>query len=158
MDRERAKVSSVTQKCLRASVVKAVCFLSGHRNMKIFFSGIGGSGVSAIAGFMAEKGHQTAGSDRLFDLYPEHHVCRKLKEKGIVIFPQDGSGIDGSTELAVFSTAVEKDNPDFMKADATRDNCQNAAAVSHRNSLGITALSLSQARAGNRRYRACWLS
>ncbi len=84
--------------------------------MKIFFSGIGGSGVSSIAGFMSEKGHQTAGSDRLFDLYPEHQVCRKLKEKGIAIFPQDGSGIDGSTELAVFSTAVEKDNPDFIKA------------------------------------------
>ncbi len=85
--------------------------------MKIFFSGIGGSGVSAIAGFMAEKGHQTAGSDRLFDLYPEHQVCRKLKEKGIAIFPQDGSGIDGSTEIAVFSTAVEKGNPDFLRAE-----------------------------------------
>jgi UDP-N-acetylmuramate--alanine ligase len=85
--------------------------------MKIFFSGIGGSGVSAIAGFIAGKGHQTAGSDRLFDLYPGHQVCRKLKEKGIAIFPQDGSGIDGTTELAVFSTAVEKDNPDFIKAE-----------------------------------------
>ncbi len=85
--------------------------------MKIFFSGIGGSGVSAIAGFVAGKGHQTAGSDRLFDLYPEHQVCRKLKEKGIAIFPQDGSGIDESTALAVFSTAVEKDNPDFKRAE-----------------------------------------
>lgn len=85
--------------------------------MKIFFSGIGGSGVSSIAGFMAGKGHQTAGSDRLFDAFPGHEVCRKLKEKGIAIFPQDGSGIDGTTELAVFSTAVEKDNPDFIKAE-----------------------------------------
>jgi UDP-N-acetylmuramate--alanine ligase len=85
--------------------------------VKIFFSGIGGSGVSAIAGFMTGKGHRTAGSDRLFDLYPEHQVCRILKEKGVAIFPQDGSGIDLSTELAVFSTAVEKDNPDFIKAE-----------------------------------------
>jgi UDP-N-acetylmuramate--alanine ligase len=84
--------------------------------MKIFFSGIGGSGVSSIAGFMAGKGHQIAGSDRLFDAFPEHQVCRKLKEKGIAIFPQNGSGIDGSTELAVFSTAVEKNNPDFIRA------------------------------------------
>lgn len=88
--------------------------------MKIFFSGIGGSGVSAIAGFMSEKGHQTAGSDRMFDLYPERELCRKLKDKGIAIFPQDGSGIDVSTELAVFSTAVEKDNPDFTKAEVLR--------------------------------------
>ncbi len=85
--------------------------------MKIFFSGIGGSGVSALAGFIAGKGHQTAGSDRLFDLYPGHQVCRKLKEKGIAIFPQDGSGIDESTDLAVFSTAVENDNPDFKRAE-----------------------------------------
>jgi UDP-N-acetylmuramate--alanine ligase len=85
--------------------------------VKIFFSGIGGSGVSSIAGFMADKGHQTAGSDRLFDAFPGHEVCRKLMEKGIAIFPQDGSGIDETTDLAVFSTAVEKDNPDFIKAE-----------------------------------------
>jgi UDP-N-acetylmuramate-alanine ligase len=31
---------------------------------KIFFSGIGGSGMSAIACFMADKGHMVVGSDR----------------------------------------------------------------------------------------------
>ncbi len=85
--------------------------------MRIFFSGLGGSGVSAIAGFMKEKGHRIAGSDRLFDAVPDHPLCRKLRDKGITIFAQDGSGIDGSTELAVFSTAVEKNNPDFIKAE-----------------------------------------
>jgi UDP-N-acetylmuramate--alanine ligase len=85
--------------------------------MKIFFSGIGGSGVSAIAGFMAGRGDQVAGSDRLFDAFPEHQVCRRLKERGIVIFPQDGSGIDGTVDLAVFSTAVERSNPDFIKTE-----------------------------------------
>ena len=84
--------------------------------MKIFFSGIGGSGVSAIAGFAAERGNSVSGSDRLFDRNPEHEICRRLRSKGITIVPQDGSGIDVSTELAVFSTAVEKDNPDYLKA------------------------------------------
>ncbi len=88
--------------------------------MKIFFSGLGGSGVSSIAGFMKEKGHQVAGSDRLFDSFPNHPLVRKLRDKGIAIFAQDGSGIDGSTKLAVFSTAVEKDNPDFLKAERLR--------------------------------------
>ncbi len=85
--------------------------------MKIFFSGIGGSGVSAIAGFTADRGLAVSGSDRLFDINPEHQVCRRLKSKGIRIFPQDGTGIDVSYDLAVFSTAVEKTNPDFIKAE-----------------------------------------
>lgn len=85
--------------------------------MKLFFSGLGGSGVSSIAGFMKEKGHLVAGSDRLFDVFPDHPLSRKLRDKGISISAQDGSGIDRSTELAVFSTAVEKDNPDFIKAE-----------------------------------------
>ncbi|MBI5675778.1 MAG: hypothetical protein HZC48_08160 [Nitrospirae bacterium] len=84
--------------------------------LKIFFSGIGGSGVSAIAGFMADKGHIIAGSDRLFDKNPDHPLKKTLKLKGINIFPQDGSGIDDTFDLAVFSTAVEHDQPEFLKA------------------------------------------
>lgn len=86
--------------------------------MKIFFSGIGGSGVSAIAGFMAEKGHAISGSDRLFDRVPDHPLRRMLEMNGIRITPQDGSGIDRSFDVAVFSTAVEKSNPDFMIAES----------------------------------------
>jgi UDP-N-acetylmuramate--alanine ligase len=85
--------------------------------MKIFFSGIGGSGVSAIAGFAAERGDSVCGSDRLFDANPGNEVCARLKAAGVAIFPQDGSGIDVSFDLTVFSTAVEKDNPDRLKAE-----------------------------------------
>jgi len=35
---------------------------------------------------------------------------------GITIVPQDGSGLDSSFDLAVFSTAVEPDNPEAMRA------------------------------------------
>ena len=85
--------------------------------MKIFFSGIGGSGVSAIAGFMADKGHTVAGSDRLFDRCISHPVRRRLEENGIRILPQNGEGIDRTFDFAVFSTSVEKGNPDFRKAE-----------------------------------------
>ena len=85
--------------------------------MRIFFSGIGGSGVSSLAGFMAEKGHYVAGSDRLFDLSAVHPLRNCLEENGVKIIPQDGQGIDVSFDLAVFSTSVEKDNPDFRKAE-----------------------------------------
>jgi UDP-N-acetylmuramate--alanine ligase len=85
--------------------------------LKIFFSGIGGSGLSAIAGFVADQRHSVTGSDRLFDGNPEHPLCKHLKANGISIVPQDGNSIDGSLDLAVFSTAVEKNNPDFSRAE-----------------------------------------
>ena len=83
---------------------------------KIFFSGIGGSGVSAIASFVADRGHAVAGSDRLFDRNPDHPICNILKGKGITIVPQDGTGIDASLDFAVFSTAVEDDQPEVKRA------------------------------------------
>jgi UDP-N-acetylmuramate--alanine ligase len=83
---------------------------------KIFFSGIGGSGVSAIASFVADRGHAVAGSDRLFDGNPDHPICNILKRKGIAIVPQDGTGIDASLDFVVFSTAVEDDQPEVKRA------------------------------------------
>jgi UDP-N-acetylmuramate-alanine ligase len=82
---------------------------------KIFFSGIGGSGVSAIASFMADRGHLVAGSDRSFDKEPDHPVCKILKAKGITIVPQDGSAINTLFDFAVFSTAVEDNQPELIK-------------------------------------------
>jgi len=84
--------------------------------LKIFFSGIGGSGVSAIACFMADRGQKVVGSDRSFDSNPKHPLYTILKSKGIVIVPQDGNGIDPSFDFVVFSTAVEHDKPEFAKA------------------------------------------
>ncbi|MBI4682720.1 MAG: hypothetical protein HY757_06430 [Nitrospirae bacterium] len=86
------------------------------KKYKIFFSGIAGSGVSAIASFMADKGHSIYGSDRAFDLNPDHALKKTLQSKKITIVPQDGKGMDGSFELAVFSTAVEPDQPEVLKA------------------------------------------
>jgi UDP-N-acetylmuramate--alanine ligase len=83
---------------------------------KIFFSGIGGSGMSALASFMAERGHNVIGSDRSFDSNPDHPICKILKNKGVTICPHDGSGIDSSFSFAVFSTAVENDNAEITKA------------------------------------------
>lgn len=90
------------------------------RRLKIFFSGIGGSGVSAIAQFISEKGHTVYGSDRAFETNPAHPALGPLKNMGIRIVPQDGLGMDGSFDFAVFSTAVEKDQPEFVRAKALK--------------------------------------
>ncbi len=76
--------------------------------MKIFFSGIAKSGMSAIAIFMAKRGHFVSGSDKLFDRNHHHPLFNIFINSDIRIFPQDGSGIDKSLETAVFSTAVKK--------------------------------------------------
>ncbi len=86
------------------------------RPLKLFFSGIGGSGVSAIASFMADRGHLIIGSDRAFDKDSQHPLKKVLQSRGMSIVPQDGSAIDGSFDCAVFSTAVEPDQPEVMKA------------------------------------------
>ncbi len=72
--------------------------------------------MSAIACFMHDRGHTIVGSDRAFDQNPSHTLYRGLTSKGITIVHQDGEGIDPSFDLAVFSTAVESDRPEFMKA------------------------------------------
>ncbi len=86
----------------------------------LYFSGIAGSGMSALALFMAHRGYKVSGSDRIFDQYKDHPLINTFNEAGIVITPQDGSGINPETELAVFSTAVEGDNPDYLKAKALK--------------------------------------
>ncbi|UCG78934.1 MAG: UDP-N-acetylmuramate--alanine ligase, partial [Nitrospirota bacterium] len=83
---------------------------------KIFFSGIGGSGLSAIASFLSERGHEVSGSDRAFDNDPGDFRIPLLKKLGIIIYPQDGSGIAPEIDRIVFSTAVEHDRPEYVKA------------------------------------------
>jgi len=84
--------------------------------LKIFFSGIAGSGVSAIAGFIAEKGYLIFGSDRAFDRDPGNQLKNIFQSMGITILPQNGNGIDDSFDLAVFSTAVERGHPEAIRA------------------------------------------
>lgn len=72
--------------------------------------------MSAMACFMADRGHSIAGSDRDFDGNPRHPVYKLLRSKGITLAPQDGSGLDKSFDFAVFSTAVESDRPEVIRA------------------------------------------
>ncbi len=91
-----------------------------NKPSKIFFSGIGGSGMSAIAGFMADRGNIITGSDRTFDENPSHALIDLLKRKGITIVHQDGTGINSEFDLIVFSTAVEKSQPEYQTAQSLR--------------------------------------
>ncbi len=68
---------------------------------------------------MADKGHNVFGSDRLFDNNAGHPLKSFFLSRGINVVPQDGSGLDSSFSIAVFSTAVEHGQPELIKARNT---------------------------------------
>ena len=81
--------------------------------------GIGGVGMSALAEALVSMGHAVSGADRLVDsaeraLWPPS--LARLMERGVKIFPDDGSGVDPSVERVVVSTAIEEDNPGLVRA------------------------------------------
>jgi len=79
------------------------------------FSGIGGSGMSAIAFYLLGRGRNVSGSDRLFDHGGGESIRAALEAAGASLFPQDGSALDEQTTLVV-STAVEADVPEVRRA------------------------------------------
>lgn len=80
--------------------------------MQIHFIGIGGCGMNGVAQLAAHAGHRVSGSDRATGL----EIFQCLEKLGITIVPQDGSGITERTDAVVYSTAIEADNPDLLKA------------------------------------------
>jgi len=78
----------------------------------IFFSGIGGIGMSALAQLMKEKGNYVFGSDR-----SDSPVAELLRRKGMdVIIGQEPENIRENTDLLIYSAAVPEDNPERVRA------------------------------------------
>ncbi len=82
----------------------------------IFFIGVAGAGMSAIAQYLAGIGKNISGSDRYFlpDTYNE--TKEKLTAEGINCFVQNGEGITSFTDLVVASTAIEDTVTEIQKA------------------------------------------
>jgi len=80
-----------------------------------FFIGIAGSGMSALAQFMAFMGKKVLGSDRLFVLEPQHPIKLLLKNLNIELFPQGEAFIPNDATVVV-STAIEDNVPELIKA------------------------------------------
>jgi len=82
----------------------------------IFFIGIAGSGMSALAQYLAGTGKTVSGSDRFFVAGEPNEARDKLEAERIKCFLQDGSGINSETELVIASAAVEETNVEIQKA------------------------------------------
>ena len=77
-----------------------------------FFSGVGGSGMSAIAQVLLHQGYGVRGSDRSYDQGHNEALYGYLKALGVQLFPQDGSGVTEGVDKLVVSSAVESTIPD----------------------------------------------
>lgn len=82
----------------------------------VFFVGIAGTGMSAIAQYLCGMGKSVSGSDREFGRSESNATQTQFERIGLRCFPQDGSGITAETQMVVVSTAIEESNLEYQKA------------------------------------------
>lgn len=95
-----------------------ICIMISSLNNinNIFFIGIAGTGMSAIAQYLSGAGYSVSGSDRYFKQGEYNETKEKLEAEHIKCFLQDGSGITAQTQLVVVSTAIEDTVYEVQKA------------------------------------------
>jgi UDP-N-acetylmuramate--alanine ligase len=86
------------------------------QNGDYFFCGIGGSGMTPLALIIQAQGGQVEGSDRALDQGRNGERFEFLRGRGVLLHPQDGSGIRRDSQTLVTSTAVEETVPDVKAA------------------------------------------
>ena len=87
-----------------------------HDFKNVFFIGVAGAGMSAIAQYLAGIGKKVSGSDRYFKEGGFNDTKTKLEAAGIQCFLQNGDGITHDTDLVVVSTAIEDTVFEVQKA------------------------------------------
>ena len=79
--------------------------------MNVYFIGIGGIGLSALARFLQFRGYTVSGSD-----VKSTPITKELEKEGIkVTIPQCSSAISGQ-DLVIYSAAVQNDNVEIQEA------------------------------------------
>jgi len=77
--------------------------------MKVFLSGIAGTGMSSLAGLFKQKGHQVMGSDNAF--YPP--VDKILENMKVRLFsPYSEKNIPGDVKLCIIGNIISRGNPE----------------------------------------------
>ncbi len=82
----------------------------------VFFIGIAGAGMSALAQYLKAAGKNVSGSDRFFGSGQAGGIREKLQTQGIHCYPQDGHGIHENIQLVVATSAIEETVPEMQKA------------------------------------------
>jgi UDP-N-acetylmuramate--alanine ligase len=86
------------------------------RCRSVHFTGIFGSGMSALAQYLRFQGIAVSGSDRLLASGDTASIRGALEGLGCAVVQQDGSGVGAGTDVVCVSTAIEESNPDIAAA------------------------------------------
>lgn len=82
------------------------------RQVRFHLIGIGGSGLSAIAGFLLERGYQVSGSDQR-----PNEATDALAERGVTIHRgHRAENVEGA-DIVLISSAVPEGNPEIAAAE-----------------------------------------
>ena len=81
-----------------------------------FFCGIGGSGMTPLALIIQARGGRVEGSDRALDQGRNTDRFDFLRARGMLLHPQDGSGVSRADQIVVTSAAVEETVADVQAA------------------------------------------
>jgi UDP-N-acetylmuramate--alanine ligase len=104
-------IKPYTQKKVLSDMIKSI-----HDFKSVFFIGVAGVGMSAIAQYLAGIEKNVTGSDRYFKEGGFNDTKEKLQAEGIQCFLQNGEGITNETDLVVVSTAIEDTVFEVQKA------------------------------------------
>ena len=78
----------------------------------IYFIGIGGISMSALAEIMLEEGIKVSGSDR-----SDSKIIKNLQKSGADIYiKHDSKNIGDDIDLVVYTSAIAEDNPELLRA------------------------------------------
>ena len=87
-----------------------------NQNTAYFFCGVGGSGMLPLAMIVQAAGARVAGSDRALDQGRTAPKFDFLRNAGVSLFAQDGSGITSADQTVVVSAAIEETVADIQAA------------------------------------------
>lgn len=83
-----------------------------NKKKKVYFIGIGGIGMSALAQWFLKEGWKVEGSDGA-----ESITTQKLRKEGIKVkIGQKKGNLKGDYDLVVFGQAIRGENPEFQEA------------------------------------------
>ena len=101
--------------------------------MNVYFIGIGGIGVSALAQYYLAKGAQVSGSDLV-----SSEITNLLKARGARIFigKQKATNIPKDVDLVIYSPAIQKDNPELKRALKIKNSKLKIKIMSYPEALG----------------------
>ncbi len=89
----------------------------------IYFIGIGGISMSALAEIMISEEVKVSGSDR-----SNSHIIKKLIDNGAKVYiNHDRENITGDIDLVVYTSAISNDNPELLRAQELNLNIMDRA-------------------------------